>query len=293
METNAGEENEDSSCEWGNFGDAQSFPSGRLDHAPWLDAYRQVYFESKLYNRTLMRSYEKSGHPPPPCMRTLNLTNASFSQFECGGIEPPLCEDWEQYWAEWEEEWAGPPDTGTDFAQIRYKMPPLPDEPPVSGLMCISVEEKPMFTERLFPDSIPRGWPEALDDVLHERYDKVKRIMGLSKALLEAASMGDLETAVQLLREGALVHTGDSNNQYMTHLHHAAFHGHVELIYVLVQEEGAHLDRTTLGGETALHKAVQRIQYIRPLSRQARFAGTSCAWVLLALPGTGLGLEVS
>jgi hypothetical protein len=261
------EDSDESSCVWGWRpgeagrstvpGVAELVPRLDSEHAPWLDAYRQVYFESKLYNRTLLREREGSGLPPPPCARTINVSTDARTLSERSGAEELLCENWEQYWAEWDEAWAGPPDAGSDIAQMRYKMPYLPDGPPVASLSRISVVEKPIFTGRLFPDSIPRGWPEALADVLHDEYDEVTRVMDLNLKLLEAASAGDIETVAQLLREGALIHAGDSNNQYMTPLHHAAFRGHVELLYMLVQEEGAHLDRTTLGGETALHKAVQ------------------------------------
>jgi hypothetical protein len=227
-----------------------------------LDAYRQVYFESKLRNRTLMREYERSGALPPRCPRTVNITNDLLDPSACKAIELPLCETWEQYWAEWEKAWAAPPDTGSDIAMYRYKMPHITDVPPEIGLSRISVTEKPIFSDRLFPDSVPPEWPDALWDVLHERYDEVSRIMEKNLQLLEAANAGNIEEVVQLLREGALIHTGDSNNQYMTPLHHAAFEGHVELIHVLVSEEGADIDRTTLGGETALHKAVQGKQLL-------------------------------
>ena len=247
------------------MGPLAPLPRLDTDHAPWLDAYRQVFFESKLRNRTLMREYEGRGEPPPRCARTVSVADPlDPADHEAG--EPPLCETWAQYWAEWEEQWAEPPDAGSDISLHRYKMPHVTDEPPEIGLSRVSVTEKPIFNARVFPDSVPPGWPDAMYDVLHERYDEVSRIMDLNLRLLEAANAGNIEDVVQLLREGALIHTGDSNNQYMTPLHHAAFEGHVELIHVLVSEEGAEIDRTTLGGETALHKAVQGKQ---PLALQA------------------------
>ena len=238
-------------------------PVPRLDteHAPWLDPYRQVYFEEKLHNRSLVRAYEAGGFPPPPCVRTVGVCDDRLLVYDFGAENQPMCENWEQYWAEWEQEWAEPPDCATDIGQQRYKMPYLTDTPPIIGLSRISVAEKPIFACRVFPDSVPAGWPFALHDVLHDEYDEATRVMALNGALLEAANCGDIERAVQLLREGALVHAGDSNNQYMTPLHHAAYEGHVELAQVLVGEEGAEVDRTTLGGETALHKAVQGLGY--------------------------------
>jgi ankyrin repeat protein len=260
IEVSAKDDEEQSSCEWFKAPKTTNDgPVPRLDsdHAPWLDAYRQVYFECKLHNRSQVRAYQNCGHPPPRCVRTVNVSDDPLAFYDHQAEDQPLCESWEQYWAEWDEEWAQPPDGGSDIAQQRYKMPYLTDQVPALGLSRISVDERVMFTSALFPDSIPQGWPEALYDVLHDRYDEVKRVMDLNLRLLEAAHCGDIEAAVQLLREGALVHAGDSNNQFMTPLHHAAYGGHVELIHVLVSEEGADVDRTTLGGETALHKAVQ------------------------------------
>ena len=254
-----------SSCDWYRPpvpGDISTGPPLRQDsdHAPWLDSYRQAYFEYKLHNRTLVRTYQESGKPPPRCIQTVNFSDHDPLEdlfFDYQAPDQPLIESWEQYWAEWEAEWAEPPDGGSDIAQQRYKMPHITDQLPIMLLARISVTEKPIFSTRVFPDSIPEGWPEALGDVLHDCYDEVKRVMDLNLLLLEACNVGNIEVAVQVLREGALIHTGDSANQYMTPLHHAAFEGHIELIHVLVSEQGALVDRTTLGGETALHKAVQ------------------------------------
>jgi ankyrin repeat protein len=53
------------------------------------------------------------------------------------------------------------------------------------------------------------------------------------------------------------VHAGDSNNFDFTPLHHAAYNNHWELCEVLVREHGAAVNRDSIGGETALHAAVQ------------------------------------
>ena len=53
------------------------------------------------------------------------------------------------------------------------------------------------------------------------------------------------------------MHAGDSNNFDFTPLHHAAYNNHWELCEVLVREHGAAVNRDSIGGETALHAAVQ------------------------------------
>jgi hypothetical protein len=214
-----GDSDDSDSCGWFKQpepGDGTPLPRLDTDHAPWLDSYRQVFFEAKLHNRTLIQAYQESGKPPPLAHLTPNVSDDPLVPRE-SDADGKFREEWEQYWAEWEEEWGEPQDSGADIAQIRYKMPYITGDPPEIALRTISVDEKPIFTARLFPDSIPLGWPKALRDVLHSRYDDVKHNMELNLALLEAASEGNIEAAVQLLRDGALIHTGDSSNPHSTY----------------------------------------------------------------------------
>jgi hypothetical protein len=88
-------------------------------------------------------------------------------------------------------------------------------------------------------DAFPKGWPYALDDVLHDEYDNVERILELNKRLLVFARDGDIGECVRALKAGAMIHSGDTANFDFTPLHHAAFNGHAELCDVLIRDYNA------------------------------------------------------
>ena len=78
-----------------------------FDHEPWVETYRQMFFELKLRNYTEIRALQESGAPPP------NATTIILpGDFEREDVEVRPAASWREYWVEWERDWHAPSDTG-------------------------------------------------------------------------------------------------------------------------------------------------------------------------------------
>ena len=146
--------------------DLEPVPVPRMDfdHEPWVETYRQMFFELKLRNYTEIRALQESGAPPP------NATTIILpGDFEREDVEVRPAASWREYWVEWERDWHAPSDTGDSLLRPKYRMQHVTDKPPISAVRVPSVDENPVFTGQHHPDAYPPGWPEAKDWCLDDR----------------------------------------------------------------------------------------------------------------------------
>ncbi|KAF5834183.1 ankyrin repeat-containing domain protein [Dunaliella salina] len=96
-------------------------------------------------------------------------------------------------------------------------------------------------------------------------------------AVMLAAKYGCLSTVEQLIKAQADVHI--TNYRGWSALHHASYHGWLEISRVLIAEAGAPIDQATLNGETPLHFAANQNQMdvlkLLLLNEADIFAGTA------------------
>ncbi|MBS0289245.1 MAG: ankyrin repeat domain-containing protein [Proteobacteria bacterium] len=93
-------------------------------------------------------------------------------------------------------------------------------------------------------------------------YNGITTAFGLSsnyyeKILLSAAATGDTEKAKSALNNGKIEINYDKGPNKDTALHQGAENGHIEIVKLLLENQGIKLDQQNINLETPLHKAVE------------------------------------